>query len=61
MGIVCESGENAILAHRQVAFHIVKTNVAGLDQTLLVSVLDIVEQFFGVKAGAIRDKRIPDV
>jgi hypothetical protein len=36
MGIVCESGENAVLSHRQVAFHIVETNVAWIDKPLLI-------------------------
>ena len=61
VGIVGESGENAILAHHQVPFDIVKANVTGVNQTLRVSLLDIVEQFFGVKVGAIGDERIPDV
>ena len=61
MGIACESGENLILALRQIALDIVKTNVAGVDQTVPVSPLDIVEQFRRVKVGAIADKLIPDV
>jgi hypothetical protein len=61
MGIFCESSENAILAQCQVPVDIVEANVTGVNQTILVSALDIVEQFFGVKVGAIRDERIPDV
>ena len=61
MGIVCESGENSIFAHRQIPLDMVKTNVAAVDQALLVSSLDIVEQFRRVKVGAIADQRIPDV
>lgn len=61
MGVVRESGENSIFAQRQVAPDIVKTDMAGFDQAFLVSPLDIVEQFRGVKVGAIAYKRIPDV
>ena len=61
MGIVYESRQNAILAHRQVPFDNTKANVAGVNQAVLVSLLDIVEQLFGVKIGAIADQRVPDV
>ena len=43
MGIVCQSGENPMFAHRQVALDVVKTNVAGVHQPLLVRLLDIVD------------------
>ena len=61
MGIVCESRENAILAQCQIPFYIVEANVTGVNQTILVSTLDIVEHFFGVKVGTIGHERIPNV
>ena len=57
MGIVCESREDAILAGRQVLFDMFKADVTGVNQTFIVSLFDIDEQFFGVKIGAI-NKRI---
>jgi len=53
VGIVCESGENAVSPHRQVPLDIVKANITGVDQTLLVGLLDIAEQFCGVKGQVI--------
>jgi hypothetical protein len=61
MRIVSESRENAILAQRQVPFDILEANVTGVHQTILVSALDIVEQFFRVKGGALGDEGVPDV
>jgi hypothetical protein len=61
MGIFCEFGENSILTHRQDALHLVKTHVAGIDQFLVVSPLDIVEKFCRIKLGTAGDKLIPDV
>jgi hypothetical protein len=61
MGIVCESRQKAIFAERQVLFDMFKADVTGVNKTLIVSLFDIVEQLFGVKIGAIRDKRIPNV
>jgi hypothetical protein len=55
MRIVCKSRENTILAHRQVPFDVVNANEGGIDQTLLVSTLDIVEQFCRIKVGAVGD------
>ena len=46
MGIVYEARQHAILAHRQVPFDGIKANVAGVNQAVLVSLLDIVEQLF---------------
>jgi hypothetical protein len=61
MGIVCQSGENPIFAHRQIALDVVKTNVAGVHQPLLVRLLDIVDKFLWVNVGAAANKLIPDV
>jgi hypothetical protein len=61
MGIVCQSGENPIFAHRQIALDVVKTNVAGVHQPLLVRLLDIVDKFLWVNVGAAANKPIPDV
>ncbi len=46
MGIVCEKS---------------RPDETGVNKTFIVSLFDIVEQFFGVKIGAIRNERIPDV
>jgi len=48
MGIVCESSEKAIFAERQVLFDMFKADVTGVNKTFIVSLFDIVEQFFGV-------------
>jgi hypothetical protein len=56
-----ESREKAIFAERQALFDMLKlkADVTGVNQTFIVSLFDIVEQFFGVKIGAIRNKSIP--
>ena len=61
MGIDCESREDLVFTCCRVAFDIVKTNVAGIHQPLLVSLLDIADQFRRVKVATVGDKRIPDV
>ena len=52
MGIVCEPRENLIFTYCHVALDLIKTNVAGVDKTRLVSLLDIVDQFRRAKVGA---------
>jgi hypothetical protein len=61
MRIVCESREKPLFAEREVLFDMFKADVTGVNKTFIESLFDIVEQFFGVKIGAIGNKRIPDM